>query len=240
MNDRDGALSEAEQALGVTFRDRDLLEMALTHPSFSFEVGSTAMYQRLEFLGDSVLGFIITEYLYRTFVDYQEGRLAKLRSALVNGKMLASVAERLGLGDMLFIGRGAELTGARHSVSILADVMEAIIGAVYLDHGIVYTRRFVLGQFEPELTADILSGAYADFKSELQEHTIAACGVVPHYVIVGEEGPSHAKRFRAEVRVAGEVWGSGEGPSKKAAEQVAAHIAWTTHVRAADAVESGS
>lgn len=222
-------VEKAQRALGLSFRRIDLLLMALTHPSYSFEAGTAGMYQRLEFLGDAVLGFIITERLYQAFPEYQEGRLAKLRSALVNGKMLASVAERHGIGSAIIVGKGAERTGARHSVSILADVMEAIIGAVYLDRGMRYTKRFVLGLFEGELDRDTLAGDYADYKSELQEYTMAERGVIPHYTIVREEGPSHAKTFSAEVCVGDEVWGRGAGPSKKSAEQEAAREAYLTH-----------
>jgi ribonuclease III len=230
MNPGRSTLERAQKALKVTFRRPELLETALTHPSFSFEaeggaVPEHAVYERLEFLGDSVLGFIVTEKLYRMLPDYDEGGLAKLRSALVSGKMLATLAEGLGLGSMLYVGKGAELTGARSSPSILADVMEAIVGAMYLDRGMARTRDFVLGLYGDKLDPLTVAGVYEDYKSVLQERVMALYGLVPHYSIVGEDGPSHAKTFQAQVSLGGRVWGEGRGPSKKAAEQQAAFVA---------------
>jgi ribonuclease III len=224
-------LERAQQALGMTFRRPALLETALTHPSFSFESENgvlpqqDSMYERLEFLGDSVLGFIITEHLYRRLPSDAEGRLAKLRSALVSGKMLATLATQLDLGPLLYVGRGAELTGARHSQAILADVMESIVGAVYLDAGMAKARRFVLALYGGRLDPATIDSVYQDHKSVLQEQTMAFFGGVPHYAIVAEEGPSHSKTFHAQVSLGGEVWGEGTGPSKKVAEQEAARQA---------------
>lgn len=226
MKARKEALDRAERALGVRFRRRRHLEAALTHPSFSFEAGTSAVYERLEFLGDAVLGLIITEHIFKTFPDYEEGRLAKLRSGLVNGKMLASLAEKLDLGAVLFVGKGAEQSGTRRSAAVLADVVEAIIGAIYMDRGMRAARKFVLGLYGTLLSPGRVSELSDDYKSQLQERAMAEHGLVPHYAIVREDGPPHAKTFHAQVRIDGQVCGTGSGPSKKVAEQAAAKEAW--------------
>lgn len=226
MRARKEALDRAEKVLGVRFRRRRYLEAALTHPSFTFEAGTTAVYERLEFLGDAVLGLVITEYIFRAYPDFEEGQLAKLRSGLVNGKILASMAGRLDLGSVLFVGKGAEQSGTRHSTAVLADVIEAVIGAIYLDRGLRAVRRFVLGLYGERLNPGNVAALSEDYKSQLQERTMAEEGLVPHYVIAKEEGPPHSKTFYAEVRIDGEVCGSGTGPSKKSAEQEAAKEAW--------------
>jgi ribonuclease-3 len=236
MTDEELVLCAAEEALGVTFRRRALLRTALTHSSFAAEYENTAVYERMEFLGDAVLGFVVAEHLYRSFPDYDEGRLSRVRRDLVNGKALATVADDIGLGPLILVGRSADLRGERLPQSIMADAMEAVIGAVYLDRGMAEARRFVLRVLTPALVSGVVESAAPDYKTRLQEHTMPQLGELPRYVIVGDEGPDHDKIFHAEVHVAGRRWGGGTGPSKRAAEQEAAREAWETHV----AVESAS
>lgn len=230
MTDEELVLSAAEEALGVRFKRRALLRTALTHSSFAAETDDSAVYERMEFLGDAVLGFVVAEFLYRAFPDYDEGRLSRVRRDLVNGKALATVADGIGLGPLILVGRSADFRGERLPRSILADAMEAVIGAVYLDRGMGEARRFVLRVLTPALASGVVGSAAPDYKTRLQEHTMPELGELPRYVIVGDEGPDHEKTFHAEVHVAGRRWGGGTGPSKRAAEQEAAREAWETHV----------
>jgi ribonuclease-3 len=215
-------LERAEAIIGVRFADRSILQRALTHPSYSFESGTKEQYERLEFLGDSVLGLIMTDHIYRTFPDFPEGRMAKARASLVSGVTLAEIARHLGLGDALLIGHGAEAGGARRLVSVLADAFEALVGAVYLDRGLDAASAFVMAVFADRLAADAIGATSLDAKSELQELTMAAANEIPEYHIVEEAGPPHERTFTAEVRVAGELLGRGSGPTKKDAEKAAA------------------
>ena len=215
-------------ALGVNL-DEELLTLALTHRSYAYENGGLPTNERLEFLGDSVLGIIVTERLYRDHPDLPEGQLAKLRASVVNMHALAGVAVRLspeGLGSHLYLGRGEELTGGRSKTSILADATEALIGAVYLRHGLE-TARSVVNQLFDSLLAAPLLGAGLDWKTSLQELTAAADLGVPEYRIA-EEGPDHSKLFTATAVVGGRSLGSGDGRTKKEAEQKAAQLAWRT------------
>jgi ribonuclease-3 len=207
--------------------DRQLLERAVTHRSYAYENGGLPTNERLEFLGDSVLGLVVTEALYRRHPDLPEGQLAKLRAAVVNSKALADVARRLDVGRFLRLGRGEEISGGRDKSSILADALEALIGAVYVDRGIEEAAALVLRLFDPLLEDSARLGAGLDWKTSLQELTAAEVLGVPEYV-VEESGPDHAKTFRARAVVAGESLGDGEGRSKKEAEQRAAESAWTT------------
>ena len=213
-----------EAALGAGV-DRDLLERALTHRSYAYEHGGLPTNERLEFLGDAVLGIVITDALYRAHPDLAEGQLAKLRASVVNTRALATVARGFDLGRWLRIGRGEEVTGGRDKASILADTMEAIIGAVYLDRGIEAVGVMVRTLFAPLMTAALADGAALDWKTSLQELTAARGLGVPVYE-VAESGPDHAKAFTAVSVVAGQERGSGAGRSKKEAEQQAAEQAW--------------
>jgi ribonuclease-3 len=215
----------AQERLGVTFTDPGLLRKALTHSSYSFEAGTHGQYERLEFLGDSVLGLAMAEHLYRTFPDAPEGNLAKLRAALVSGSSLAHVAGELRLGDCVLMGHGADVTGARRLASVLADVFEAVVGAVFLDGGWETARAFVPRVFGERITPEALADAVHDPKSELQERTMADSGLTPEYVIVAAEGPPHERVFTAEVLLDGKVLGRGGGHSKKDAEKAAAEEA---------------
>ena len=225
MDDRGPLLS----SLGVEISD-ELLTLALTHRSYAYENGGLPTNERLEFLGDSVLSIVVTERLYRDHPDLPEGQLAKLRASVVNMHALAGVAATLGedgLGAHLYLGRGEELTGGRTKASILADATEALIGAVYLEHGLETARDLVHRLFDTLLQGAPLLGAGLDWKTSLQELTAASDLGVPEYRMA-EEGPDHLKVFTATVVVAGEERGTGVGRTKKEAEQKAAELAWRT------------
>jgi ribonuclease III len=212
-------------ALGVSELDPKRLELALTHRSYAYENGGLPTNERLEFLGDSVLGLVVTDLLYTRHPELSEGRLAKLRAAVVNARALAEVGRSLELGPYLRLGRGEEATGGRDKSSILADTVEALLGAIYLEHGFAVAGQVVRGLFEPLLDEAITMGAGLDWKTSLQELAATLGLGVPEYVI-GQSGPDHEKRFTAQVRVADQLHGRGEGRSKKDAEQQAAEAAW--------------
>jgi ribonuclease III len=222
------------ERLGVTV-EPELLQRALTHRSYAYENGGLPTNERLEFLGDAVLGLLVTDTLFRAHPDLPEGQLAKLRSAVVNAKALADVGRELGLGDHLRLGRGEEATGGRDKGSILADTVEAVLGAVYLDRGLTEAEGLVHRLFDPVIDSAAGLGAGLDWKTSLQELTANNGLGVPEYQI-WDTGPDHEKFFTAVVRVAGEDRGSGTGRSKKEAEQEAASAAW----RALHALHSGS
>jgi ribonuclease III len=207
--------------------DEPLLLRALTHRSYAYEHGGLPNNERLEFLGDAVLGLVVTDSLYRAHPDLPEGQLAKLRAAVVNMRALADVARTVDLGDYVFLGRGEETTGGRHKASILADTMEAVIGTVYLSCGIEGASTFVHHLFDPLMTQSASLGAGLDWKTSLQELAAAANLGAPGYD-VQESGPDHAKQFVAVARVGDEALGQGAGHSKKEAEQRAAEEAWAT------------
>lgn len=216
---------ELSRALGVEL-DAERAVLALTHRSFAYEHGGLPTNERLEFLGDSVLGIVVTEKLYCDHPDLPEGKLAKLRASIVNMHALAGVGRRMGLGNMLRLGRGEELTGGRDKASIVADAVEAVLGAVYLQYGIEVARTVV-----HQLFADLMSdapglGAGLDWKTSLQEISAAKGLGVPEYRVT-EDGPDHAKSFEAEVLLGGVVSGLGAGRTKKEAEQQAASAAFT-------------
>ncbi|TDC79781.1 ribonuclease III [Streptomyces hainanensis] len=202
-----------------------LLVRALTHRSFAYENGGLPTNERLEFLGDSVLGLVVTDTLYRKHPDLPEGQLAKLRAAVVQARALAEVARDLDLGAFVRLGRGEEGTGGRDKASILADTLEAVIGAVYLDQGLSAADELVHRLFDPVIERSSNLGAGLDWKTSLQELSAAESLGVPEYVI-SETGPDHEKTFTAAARVAGETYGTGTGRSKKEAEQQAAETAW--------------
>ncbi|SFB11749.1 RNAse III [Amycolatopsis marina] len=215
------------EALGVDF-DAELLTLALTHRSYAYENGGLPPNERLEFLGDAVLGLVVTDHLYNQHPDLPEGQLAKLRASVVNMHALAGVARGLGeggLGAHLLLGKGEELTGGRDKASILADGLEAVIGAAYLAHGIDTARTLVHRLFDGLLAEAPLRGAGLDWKTSLQELTASAGLGVPEYK-VEDTGPDHRKEFTAIVLVAGRDLGHGDGSTKKEAEQKAAESAW--------------
>jgi ribonuclease-3 len=212
-------------ALGDPHLDPGLLEQALTHRSFAYENGGLPTNERLEFLGDAVLGVIVTETLFRSHPELSEGRLAKLRAAVVNARALADVARTIGLGEHVKLGRGEEITGGRAKASILSDTLEAVIGAVYLSGGFDRAGRVVHLLFDPLMAAAASLGAGLDWKTSLQELTAEHSLGVPEYVIE-DEGPDHAKTFTAQVKVSSGHYGHGTGRSKKEAEQQAAETAY--------------
>ena len=215
-------------ALGVELPG-DLLTLALTHRSYAYEHGGLPSNERLEFLGDSVLGLVITEELFRRNPDRPEGDLAKLRSSIVNTRARAGVARDLtcsGLGAYVLLGRGEVNTGGHAKASILADTVESLLGAIYLQHGLAGARRTVMRLFEDLLDTAPTLGAALEWKSSLQELT-AVRGLGPPRYEVSAEGPDHDRMFTAEVLVGGEVFGSGVGRTKKEAELQAAAQAWT-------------
>jgi ribonuclease III len=212
------------EALGVSV-GAELLERALMHRSFAYENGGLPTNERLEFLGDSVLGLIVTDTLFRSYPDLPEGQLAKLRAAVVNMRALAGVARGLNLGSYVRLGKGEEGTGGRDKSSILADTLEAVIGAVYLDQGLVAADGLVHRLFDAVIARSARLGAGLDWKTSLQELTAAEILGVPEYH-VEESGPDHQKSFRAFVRIGTRTYGEGEGRSKKEAEQQAAEAAW--------------
>ena len=218
------SVKETLAALGATLPDA-LMEQAVTHRSFAYENGGLPTNERMEFLGDAVLGLVVTESLYRRYPDVAEGHLAKMRAAIVNARALADVGRSLGLGALLRLGRGEEITGGRDKSSILADTLEAVIGAVYLEHGLAAAEAVVHRLFDPLVEHASTLGAGLDWKTSLQELTAALALGVPEY-LVDEAGPDHAKVFRARVMLVDEVWGEGEGSSKKEAEQQAAEAAY--------------
>ncbi len=203
----------------------ELLERALTHRSFAYENGGLPTNERLEFLGDAVLGLIVTDALFRKYPDLPEGQLAKLRAAVVQMRALADVARSLRLGSYVRLGRGEEGTGGRDKSSILADTLEALIGAVYNECGLAAANDLVHRLFDPVIDRSAGLGAGLDWKTSLQELTASGFLGVPEYH-VEESGPDHQKFFRASVRVGGRTYGSGSGRSKKEAEQQAAEAAW--------------
>ncbi|MEU9335296.1 ribonuclease III [Streptomyces sp. NPDC048290] len=210
-----------------------LLVRALTHRSYAYENGGLPTNERLEFLGDSVLGLVVTDTLYRTHPDLPEGQLAKLRAAVVNSRALAEVGRGLDLGAFIRLGRGEEGTGGRDKASILADTLEAVIGAVYLDQGLDSAAELVHRLFDPLIEKSSNLGAGLDWKTSLQELTATEGLGVPEYLVT-ETGPDHEKTFTAAARVGGVSYGTGTGRSKKEAEQQAAESAWRSIRAAAD------
>ena len=220
-------LATFQQVLGVTFRDLSLLKQALVHRSYLNENPEFPLTsnERLEFLGDSLLTFVIAEKLYQEFPDLSEGEMTKLRSALVRQSTLARLAGSLGLGDYLYLGHGEEATGGRTKPSTLARAFEAVVGAVVMDQGFDGAKQFVLSLFQGEIHSAIEEKLAGDYKSRLQELVQARHQVPPLYRTIKEEGPDHAKKFTVEVIVADSVIGVGRGRSKRMAEMEAARVA---------------
>ena len=217
--------TDLERALGVRFKDPALLDAALNHRSYSFEHGVLPTNERLEFLGDAVLGVVVTDLAYRAFPDLSEGELAKLRAATVNMAILADVARSLGVGGAIRLGRGEELSGGRTKASILADAMEAVLGAVYLDRGMGTAFELIRRLFWPRMDAYARGEGDRDYKTSLQELAAQDLGGIPEYRVT-ERGPDHQKEFTATVYLGGKEFGTGSGRSKKEAEQGAAREAF--------------
>jgi len=221
----DTSYDDLRDALGNPVLETDLLDRALTHRSFAYENGGLPTNERLEFLGDSVLGVVVTDTLFRAHPDLSEGRLAKLRAAVVNARALAQVARTIGVGTHIKLGRGEETTGGRNKSSILSDTVEALIGAVYLSGGFEAASTVVHRLFDPLMENAARLGAGLDWKTSLQELSAEHSLGVPEYVIE-DEGPDHEKTFTAQVKVGPNLYGHGTGRSKKEAEQQAAETAY--------------
>jgi ribonuclease-3 len=221
------AIADLEQRIGYRFRDVGLLEHALTHKSKAHEdaTGGVVDNESLEFLGDAVLGFVVADLLYREFPHFQEGPKSKAKAALVSTAALAELAQRIGLGAYLLLGRGEEKTGGRQKQALLADGCEAVIAAVYLDGGVEAARTFILNELRDEIEHVRSPDFLRDFKSALQERLQADGRPLPEYEVTAERGPDHDKRFHVTVRVGSVVLADSEGRTKKEAEQSAARHA---------------
>jgi ribonuclease-3 len=233
---RDG-VGTLERAIDYRFRDRGLLEHAMTHTSRANEdpSGAIADNESLEFLGDAVLGFIVADLLYHEFPDFDEGRKSKVKASFVSTATLARQAERLQLGAQLLLGRGEEKTGGRLKQALLADAYEALIAAIYLDGGMAQARAFVAREFAPLLSHVRESGVIGqDHKSALQEYLQSHDRPLPEYRLAGTAGPDHRKRFLVEAVVEGEAVATGSGSSKREAEQEAARLALASLFARAD------
>jgi ribonuclease-3 len=233
-----GRSSPLERVLGIRFKNRAIRESALTHRSFAFERNTAETNERLEFLGDAVLGLVVTDLAYRRFPKMPEGELAKLRAATVNMLTLADVARELDLGSAILLGKGEEQSGGRDKTSILADAMEAVLGGVYVDRGLDAARDLIERLFWPRMEAYVRGEGDRDHKTALQELAAQDVGQVPQYR-VEQKGPDHAKEFTATVLIAGERYGLGRGRSKKEAEQRAARQAYERLVAEVASEEAG-
>ncbi len=225
MSKRD--ISGLEDNLGYKFTNNKLLLEALTHRSFYHEnPGKAEDYnERLEFLGDSVLGFVIVEHLFMSDRRLSESVMAKTKSYLVKESILSEIADTISVGKYLRLGKGEEATGGRTKKSLLADAVEAILGAIYLDSGYESVRSLILRLFKDKIDFIMSSGEFHDFKTELQEKTQMLFGTIPEYTMIKQEGEEHRKTFTVEVRIEGEKYGMGCGRSKKEAETLAAREA---------------
>lgn len=218
---------EFEKSLALNFNDKNLLQRALTHKSFPNENRNLKLKdnERLEFLGDSVLSLSVSTYIFNEFSDFPEGELAKMRAVIVSSAILAEVAKRNNLGNYLFLGKGEEMTGGRERDSILADTMEAIFGALYLDQGFQKVSSFILKQLSVDINNVAAGNHIQDYKTMLQEVIQESGNLRPEYEVIDEEGPDHNKIFQVAVKIDQDSLGSGKGSSKKEAEQKAAEVA---------------
>jgi len=223
-DDRRQLLSELEKTLSYSFNNLAYLDQALTHSSYRHEARSPDIQdnERLEFLGDAVLNFVISNHIYRMFPEMPEGRLAKLKSVLVSEPVLALRSKSLELGQYLQLGKGEQKSGGAERISNLGNSFEAVIGSMFLDGGIEPVQKFILHQLGNDLQAIVQESLCLDYKSILQEHIQARFNTIPVYSIVGESGPDHDKRFEIRVSVNADIYGIGNGKSKKEAEQSAA------------------
>lgn len=217
-------IAKLEKSLGHCFNNRGLVNEALTHKSFHHENSDKVFShnERLEFLGDSVLGLVVVEYLFNNKPALSEALMSKIKSYIVRGSFLSDVASELNIGRYLRLGKGEDDTGGRLKGNILADAMEAVIGAVYIDSGYPAAREVILRLLKKKIIAVITSGQYCDYKTELQEKSQMVFGVLPEYRLIKQEGEEHHKTFTVNVFIAGENCGSGRGKSKKEAQTEAA------------------
>jgi ribonuclease-3 len=227
QHERTDNLETLQQALGHRFRKLIHLRRAVTHPSYINEHPEEKICdnQRLEFLGDATLDFVIGDWVFHKYPDFDEGRMTRLRASLVRTETLAQFAKQAGIGEALRLGRGEEEAGGREREANLCDAFEAVVGALYLDGGLEAVEAFVEPLINPAAEATLASNADQDAKSRLQEWSQAEIGATPRYRIIAERGPDHAKIFEAEVLLRKEIAGRGSGHSKQAAEQAAAQEA---------------
>ena len=224
--ERKTLLRQFEKSSGVRFKNEALLDLAFSHRSFSNETAQRGNNERLEFLGDSVLGLVVSSHLYRVLTDRAEGELAKIKSFVVSEEILAGVAKGLGIDRMLLIGRGEEHSGGREKKALLADALEAVFGAAYLDSGFAETQKFILRLLVPEIEAVLENRHRKDYKTLLQEHAQKLFRTYPRYVLADRQGPDHDRTFFMQVYLDGKLLGSGSGKNKKEAEQQAAGEAY--------------
>lgn len=220
-------LAALQQTLGIVFNNTSLLEQALVHSSYFNENPGLVRTsnERLEFLGDAILGLVAAEKLYQDYPHFAEGEMTRLRSALVRRETLTRMAKAIGLGDYLYLGRGEESTGGRNKPVNLASALEAVIAAVFIDQGLPTARDFILRLLDAELQKVIRQGKVVDYKSQLQEITQSRGQQIPTYHVVETTGPDHSRTFTVEVRLGEVVLGRGSGKSKKLAETQAARSA---------------
>lgn len=219
-------MNNLEKSIDYTFKDKRLLKCALTHTSFANE-SKTSSNERLEFLGDSVLSFFVSDHIFKNYKDMPEGELTRLRSSLVCEAALCVFAREIGLGDNLLLGKGEEKSGGRNRDSILADAFEALLAAIFLDGGIENAKKFVYKFVLRELENKDINHSNKDYKTLLQEIIQRNPEEVISYILTGESGPDHDKTFEVEVHLNSNVIGKGSGKSKKAAEEAAAKQALT-------------
>lgn len=220
-------LQKVEEMVKYHFKDIGLLNQSLTHTSYAYETEGNGRCQneRMEFLGDVVLNLVISEHLYLKYLDYMEGELAKIRAMVVSRPVLSHLAKEIELGQYLLLGKGEEQSGGRKRSSILANTIEALFGAIYLDGGLEPARKFILNCYGSDISEIINRSLAQDYKTELQEFTQSRFKVLPVYKLVRRKGPDHNQVFEVAVSVKGQVWGEGEGRNKKEAEQKAAYQA---------------
>ncbi len=219
---RQKTLASFQKKIGYTFSDISLLDLSLTHSSYANESQGKQNNERLEFLGDLVLGLVIGDYLLKKKPTYSEGTLSFIKSILVNKKTLAGIAEGIGLGEVLLMGKGELLSGGKNKASLLADALEAVIAAIYRDGDLEEAARFICKYFDKEICSALRQAEVRDYKSLLQEKSQKDYNVVPVYQVTSFEGPDHNRTYNVKVSVNGEILGTGSGKTKKEAEQVAA------------------
>jgi ribonuclease III len=224
--ERNRKLNKLETVLGYTFRDSETINQALTHTSYVNEEhpGITQDNERLEFLGDAIINFVVSDYIYHLQPELDEGKLAKLKAVVVSESVLARQAKSIKLGDFLKLGKGELRSGGASRSSILGDALEAVIGALYLDGGIAIARHFVLSLLQETMKAVLLDAYTKDYKSLLQELAQSECSTTPKYEVVRQSGPDHDKVFVVKVMINNLDYGMGKGKSKKEAEQKAARM----------------
>lgn len=217
-------LEKLERSLGYSFKNAGLLVESLTHKSFHHENPEKVVSynERLEFIGDSVLGLVIVEHLFNHSGGFAESEMSEIKSYLVRGSVLSEIAAGISLGNYLRLGRGEEETGGREKKSLLANAMEAVFGAIYLDGGYKTAREIVLGLFNEKISSTISSGEYHNYKTDLQEKSQLLFGVLPEYRITHQEGEEHRKTFTVDVFISGKMFGRGSGKNKKEAQTAAA------------------